>query len=272
MLGEAVFSHSMRPVAGEDFRQTVQSACIVVIVFAVRDHQSYHDRRSQAVTGPPMRFQDQTFQQRERGILDAATRLFHEQPWDRLTIAEVAAHAGIGKGTLYKHFPSKEALYARLVVEFSRKNLEGLTLQAANLPRAERMRKVIRQAFDVLLADPVMTQLWMHCDRPDFRQRLSADMQQQFVMLDELYQQVFIGLLNDFLHPLEPSESQLISLLWALEASFLGVMARIATGSFSFCEEAFQIGDYFDQISNFIVAGLQGQAQQFSSTSRLDKA
>jgi AcrR family transcriptional regulator len=219
-----------------------------------------------------MRFQDLTFQQRERSILDAASRLFHEQPWDRLTIAEVAAHAGIGKGTLYKHFPSKEALYARLVVEFSQKNLDSLIQQAANAPRAQRLRAVIRRAFDVLLADQVMAQLWMHCDRPDFRQRLTAEMQQQFVELDELYQQVFIGLLKDFLHPLTLDEERLISLLWALEASFLGVMARIATGSFAFCEAPFRVENYFDQIADFIIAGLQGQALQFSSNPNFDKA
>jgi len=217
-----------------------------------------------------MRFQDLTFQQRERSILDAASRLFHEQPWDRLTIAEVAAHAGIGKGTLYKHFPSKEALYARLVVEFSQKNLDSLIQQAANAPRAQRLRTVIRRAFDVLLADQVMAQLWMHCDRPDFRQRLTAEMQQQFVELDELYQQVFIGLLKDFLHPLTLDEERLISLLWALEASFLGVMARIATGSFAFCEAPFRVENYFDQIADFIIAGLQGQALQFSSNPNID--
>lgn len=220
----------------------------------------------------PMRFHDLTFQQRERSILDAALHLFHQQPWDRLTIAEVATHARIGKGTVYKHFPSKEALYAQLVVEFSRNNLERIHLQATDLPARQRLRTVIRHAFSELLADPVMTQLWMHCDRPDFRQRLAPEMQQQFAELDELYQQVFMGLLTDFLHPLVLDEDQSIRLLWALEASFLGVMARIATGSFSFCEAPFQVEVYFDQISDFIIAGLQGQAAQFSSTANLEKA
>ncbi|MBF7730453.1 TetR/AcrR family transcriptional regulator [Pseudomonas sp. N040] len=219
-----------------------------------------------------MRFQDQTFQQRERSILDAATHLFHQQPWDRLTIAEVAAHARIGKGTVYKHFPSKEALYAQLVLEFSRNNLQRLTLQAADLPAAARLRQVIRLAFAELHADPVMAQLWMHCDRPDFRQRLAPQMQQQFAALDELHQQVFMGLLTDFLHPLVLDEEQSIRLLWALEASFLGVMARIATGSFAFCEAPFRVEEYFDQISDFIIAGLQGQAAQFSPHYPLEKA
>ena len=219
-----------------------------------------------------MRFQAQTFQQRERSILDAALHLFHQQPWDRLTIAEMAAHAGIGKGTLYKHFASKEALYAQLVLEFSRSNLQQIQQQAALLAPTERLRAVIRQAFSEMLADPVMTQLWMHCDRPDFRQRLTPEMQQAFVQLDELYQQVFIGLLGDLLHPLQLAESPLSGLLWALEASFLGVMARISNGSFACCDATFEVEDYFDRVADFIIAGLHGQAAQISLSTSSEKA
>jgi hypothetical protein len=49
-------------------------------------------------------------------------------------------------------------------------------------------------------------------------------------------------------------------------------MARIATGSFAFCEAPFRVEDYFDQISDFIIAGLQGQAVQFSTHSNHKKA
>ena len=218
-----------------------------------------------------MRFQDQSFAQRERSILDAALHLFQQQPWDRLTIAEVAEHARIGKGTVYKHFPSKEALYAQLVLEFSRSNLQQIQQQAALLAPTERLRAVIRQAFSEMLADPVMTQLWMHCDRPDFRQRLTPEMQQAFVQLDELYQQVFIGLLGDLLYPLQLAESPLNGLLWALEASFLGVMARISNGSLACCDASFEVEDYFDQVADFIIAGLQGQAAHLSLSPSSEK-
>ena len=219
-----------------------------------------------------MRFQDQSFAQRERSILDAALHLFHQQPWDRLTIAEVAEHAGIGKGTVYKHFPSKEALYAQLVLEFSRHNLLQIQEQAASLAPDQRLRAVIRQAFSEMLADPVMTQLWMHCDRPAFRQRLTPEWQQAFVELDERYRHVFVGLLSDLLQPLHVAESPLNELLWALEASFLGVMARIANGSLAGCEAPFRVEDYFDRVADFIIAGLQGQAVHLSLSPSAEKA
>ncbi len=214
-----------------------------------------------------MRFQDQSFQQREQIILDAAHQLFRQQAWDRLTIAELATHAGIGKGTLYKHFSSKEALYAHMVMRFSRQRLQVLAALAVSLEPAQRMQQVIRQSFANLMADPVMTQLWLHCDRPDFRQRLSAAERDQLLVLDQEFQQFFLQLLADMLGPLRLSEDDSIRLLWSLEASVLGVMARIASGSLSFCEEPFQIEDYLDHISNFIIAGLRGQAMQLHQPS-----
>lgn len=210
-----------------------------------------------------MRFQDHSFVQRERRILEAAVHLFHQQPWDRLTIAEVAAHAGIGKGTVYKHFPSKESLYAQLVLEFSHGNLQQINQEAALLERPERLRAVIRQAFSDMQADPVMTQLWMHCDRPDFRQRLTPELQEAFLQLDDQYRQTFMGLLVDLLHPLPLNDDQLRCLLWSIEAGFLGVMARIATGSLTACELPFEVEDYFEQIADFMIAGLHGQALSF---------
>lgn len=48
-----------------------------------------------------MRYQEHLFQQREGLLLAAARQLFQAQPWDRVTIAELAQQAGIGKGTVY---------------------------------------------------------------------------------------------------------------------------------------------------------------------------
>jgi AcrR family transcriptional regulator len=52
---------------------------------------------------------------RER-ILRSATELFAEQEFDLVLIDEVAAHAGVGKGSVYRQFKSKEELYAAVVI------------------------------------------------------------------------------------------------------------------------------------------------------------
>ncbi len=53
---------------------------------------------------------------RER-ILESAARLFAATAFDLVTIDSVAADAGVGKGSVYRQFGSKEELYATVVID-----------------------------------------------------------------------------------------------------------------------------------------------------------
>jgi AcrR family transcriptional regulator len=207
-----------------------------------------------------MRLQDRLFEQRETAILAAARQLFRAQPWDRVTIAEVATAAGIGKGTVYKHFPSKEALYARLVLDLSRDNLAELRALHAAHPPQQAMRLVLLRAFEQMLADPIQAQLCQHCDRPEFQERLETPYRQQFLELEEQFQGFFGQILNAALgnHSLSQAECQ--NLLWGVEACVNGVMARIASGGFSHWTESIALDEYFQRVTDFILAGLNAQA------------
>jgi len=207
-----------------------------------------------------MRYQDQLFQQRESALLAAARQLFHEQSWDRVTIAEVARHAGIGKGTVYKHFTSKEALYARLVLDCSRQNLAELQEIARSAPAEQAMRRVIRRSFELLQADPLQAQLCLLCDRPAFQERLEPPYREQFVKLEGQYMNLFSSLLQSSFRDLPLSPAHCQDLLWGVEACVNGVMARIASGGFAHWAEYIELDAYFDRVTDFIIAGLQGQA------------
>ena len=54
--------------------------------------------------------------QREQEILQAAGDLFRRGDWHRTTIDEIAKNAGVGKGTVYLHFKSKEEIVERLAL------------------------------------------------------------------------------------------------------------------------------------------------------------
>ncbi|WP_198510261.1 TetR/AcrR family transcriptional regulator [Bacillus solitudinis] len=48
-------------------------------------------------------------------ILQAALQTFVEEGYERATIQKIAQRAGVGKGTTYEYFPSKETLFSEVV-------------------------------------------------------------------------------------------------------------------------------------------------------------
>src|ERR1700729_2032870 len=57
-----------------------------------------------------------------RRLLDAATAIFCERGLD-VGVGEIAQRAGVGRGTLFRNFPSKEHLIAAIVVERMRESI-----------------------------------------------------------------------------------------------------------------------------------------------------
>src|SRR5438477_8046706 len=51
-----------------------------------------------------------------RRLLDAAHELFRERGLD-VGVAEIAQRAGVGRGTLFRNFPTKQDLIAAIVVD-----------------------------------------------------------------------------------------------------------------------------------------------------------
>jgi len=68
------------------------------------------------------------FLARERKIVDSATSLFLEDGIDQVTVSLIARRAGIGKGTVYKHFQSKSEIMVRIVLEYEEKISRNLAL------------------------------------------------------------------------------------------------------------------------------------------------
>src|SRR5438046_1732663 len=61
----------------------------------------------------PMRVLDPN---RGQHILHTAARLFDRRRYHEVRMEDVAASAGVGKGTLYRYFQDKEDLYIALLV------------------------------------------------------------------------------------------------------------------------------------------------------------
>lgn len=125
---------------------------------------------------------EREFKRREEEILAAALSLFDRDDWQTVTIDEIAAKAEIGKGTVYKHFGTKDEIYARLVIDFHR----GTLAELAKLDLKGPALKVIGGAMDVFwkanTAAPEHKRLIRYCRREDFRHiigpKLSAEMEE----------------------------------------------------------------------------------------------
>lgn len=70
-------------------------------------------------------------------IFEAATRLFREHGYKKVTISDITAAAGVGKGTLYLYWPSKQdlmlALIAAEVIRILQETQDYLRLDPKNV-------------------------------------------------------------------------------------------------------------------------------------------
>jgi AcrR family transcriptional regulator len=88
-------------------------------------------------------------------ILDAAMACLHESGFARTTMSDVAKQAGIGRGTVYWHFPSKDELFLAVVQrETDKLNAEVEPLLAAPLPAAEKLELMITATFHMYESVP----------------------------------------------------------------------------------------------------------------------
>jgi len=122
---------------------------------------------------------------REQAILAAATQLAGEAGMGAVQMADVAAHAGIAAGTVYRYFPSKTDLIAELVAAVAARELAAMRAAADAAPgplsalvasiatlaaRAQRTRRL----FWAVSAEPVEPSI--DAPRRDFRQALAGEL------------------------------------------------------------------------------------------------
>lgn len=84
-------------------------------------------------------------------ILDAATRVFHEQGYLAATTNDIADEADVSIGSLYQYFPNKDAL----LVALTKRHIESTSSELANilshLPAATELAEIIRTVVNFLV-------------------------------------------------------------------------------------------------------------------------
>ena len=83
---------------------------------------------------------------KERAILDAAAKVFATKPFHGVLIDEIASDAGIGKGTIYRYFETKDDLYFATTLHILDRLAEVLSeALAQERSAARRLERIARE-------------------------------------------------------------------------------------------------------------------------------
>ena len=89
-------------------------------------------------------FKKQQFEAREEAILDAVNKLLSDRGYDLMTMDDVADAVGVAKGSLYKHFSSKEKLAAAVMTRLLSQTVEVLDQMPADWSAIKRLEEILR--------------------------------------------------------------------------------------------------------------------------------
>jgi AcrR family transcriptional regulator len=101
-------------------------------------------------------------EEKRQKILAAAGELFASRPFHKVLLSDVAAAAGVGKGTVYVYFKSKEDLYLALLYQAFENVMDQLQqlLDVAELrPPREALEIVVRASVDYSCRHPHLLEL-----------------------------------------------------------------------------------------------------------------
>ena len=115
---------------------------------------------------------DRVVRQNQAAIEAVALRLFIRQGYFGTSIRDIAREAGISVGNIYNYYPSKEALYVRLVRRYSVEMAQHQARLQRLLGRfdAESLRELAQAARDIVYRNPDYWRL-MYVDVTEFGNR-----------------------------------------------------------------------------------------------------
>ena len=122
---------------------------------------------------------------REQDILAGALALFTSDDWPAASMDQIAARAGVSKGTLYNHFASKDDVYARLLIDFSEQVLDRIEPLALTGEPPEQVSAILAVLWDAYRDHPHYRRISHYCEREGFAEALSATLHERIVQLDE---------------------------------------------------------------------------------------
>ena len=98
-------------------------------------------------------FKQRMMLERESLIIETVNHLLATKGYDAMTVDEIADTVGIAKASLYRHFPSKEALGMAALVDIMHKALEAINqLNATDQTAIDKLKALTQWAMRLKLA------------------------------------------------------------------------------------------------------------------------
>lgn len=196
---------------------------------------------------------EREFKRREKEILNSALGLFNRDDWQSITVEQISQEAEIGKGTVYKHFQSKEEIYARLALDFHWQILYKLRRLDPAQDVISQLREMTRIFWEEHLKSREQHRVAMYCMRDDFRNSLSEATRQEFEALDAAYMEIIHRPIqqgiDEGIFPRKP----IPLLIFGAQAALNGAIMLAWSGCLAKDADPAQ---YLEEITNFILAGL----------------
>lgn len=139
-------------------------------------------------------------------ILEEAGKLFIEEGYDTMKIADLAKNVGVSVGTIYNLFGSKENLYNHYIMDLVEHALETVetAMQQLSDP-VERLREITRIKFTLLTKHK--NALKESINDPSFFLHVSADRDDPFMRFYfYMAQEVMQPLVQQYDSPTDPME------------------------------------------------------------------
>jgi len=202
------------------------------------------------------------FERREQDIIDVAYTLFREQDYTKVTIEHIAQQAGIGKGTIYKHFQSKEEICARIIIDINNAIVED-TIQIGNdstLNFQQRLEMLMDHTWDINMRyEAFLSKLQAQMMRGEFFNKLSPAVRDAFDSMIARRQAlnrsiVEKGIADGDILPLDAG-----SLLYCITAAMDGAIFRARLMHASGADTSKIKETYFKDLMAFIYRGIKNK-------------
>ena len=134
---------------------------------------------------------------KHQAILNAASNVFADNGFAKARIEDIAAKAGVGKGTVYEYFQSKEHLLLQCCIQICTTNEEKISSapllnKTENIDFHATMHELIRSVVETIVGSEkkelrLFIQLWEVADKaPLLANEVNTAIQQLYAKWEEL--------------------------------------------------------------------------------------